>query len=240
MVIDAKGVYFKNLNNEIKNTNDYEIIINNCIGQRYIASGMSGKKIKINGIPGNALGSYLNGCEIFVNGNTQDAAGDTMNEGSIYIKGSSGDATGYAMRGGKIFVKDNIGYRAGIHMKEYGNKIPVLVAGGEAGSFLGEYQAGGIIIVLGLNSKGKIPVGRFCAAGMHGGKIYLRTKKIPFDIPEQVNIYKAQKSDIDDIYNIILEYCNVFEQDIKYILESDFYVLKANTKNPYKQLYVHV
>ena len=31
-------------------------------------------------------------------------------------------------------------------------KIPVMVIGGGAGSFLGEYQAGGVIIVLGLEA----------------------------------------------------------------------------------------
>lgn len=35
------------------------------------------------------------------------------------------------------------------HMKEYKEKVPVLVIGGRTGSFLGEYQAGGIIVVLG-------------------------------------------------------------------------------------------
>jgi glutamate synthase domain-containing protein 3 len=34
-------------------------------------------------------------------------------------------------------------------MKAYQDKIPILVIGGTAGSFLGEYQAGGLIIVLG-------------------------------------------------------------------------------------------
>mgnify|MGYP002508793462 CR=1 FL=1 len=59
---------------------------------------------------------------------------------------------GYAMRGGKIFVKGNAGYRAGIHMKAYEEKKPVMVIGGTAGSFLGEYQAGGVIVVLGLGA----------------------------------------------------------------------------------------
>lgn len=66
------------------------------------------------------------------------------------IHGSAGDAAGYAMRGGKIYVRDHAGYRAGIHMKEYKKKVPIMIIGGCAGSFLGEYQAGGILIVLGL------------------------------------------------------------------------------------------
>lgn len=85
-----------------------------------------------------------------------------MNDGAIFVHGSSGDATGYAMRGGKIYVRGNAGYRAGIHMKAYREKQPVLIIGGEAGSFLGEYQAGGIIIVLGLGSGGRAPGGPFC------------------------------------------------------------------------------
>ena len=68
---------FKELNNMVRTSDDVEIIIDNCIGQRYIASGLTGKKITINGTPGNALGSYLNGCSINVYGNAQDAVGDT-------------------------------------------------------------------------------------------------------------------------------------------------------------------
>lgn len=115
-------------------------------------------------MPGNALGAYLNGAEITVSGNAQDAVGDTMNEGKIVVHGQIGDAAGYAMRGGRIYIKGNAGYRAGIHMKAYKDKKPIMVIGGRAGSFLGEYQAGGIIIVLGLNIDGshcrKLPLHR--------------------------------------------------------------------------------
>lgn len=72
------------------------------------------------------------------------------------------------MRGGSIYVQGDAGYRAGIHMKAYRDKVPVLAVGGRAGSFLGEYQAGGYIVVLGLGGDGAPPVGRFCAAGCTG------------------------------------------------------------------------
>ncbi len=104
------------------------------------------------------MGAYLDGCEIVVNGSAQDAIGDTMNDGLIVIHGNSGDAAGYSMRGGKIFIKGDAGYRAGIHMKAYKDKFPVLVIGGKAGSFLGEYQAGGIILVLGIDTDSKTNV----------------------------------------------------------------------------------
>ena len=146
-----------------------------ALGQRYIGAGQSEGTIILNEVPGNALGAYLDGANIIVNCSAQDATGDTMNAGEITIHGSTGDAAGYAMRGGAIYVQGDAGYRAGIHMKEYKEKVPVLVIGGRTGSFLGEYQAGGIIVVLGIGSEDRQPVGNFCGTGMHGGRIYLRT-----------------------------------------------------------------
>jgi glutamate synthase domain-containing protein 3 len=188
MIIDAAGRDHRSLNEEIRKGGS-DITINGCLGQRFIASGMGGTRILINGTPGNALGAYLDGAEIIVRGNAQDAAGDTMNDGRIVIYGNAGDAAGYAMRGGEIYIRGNAGYRAGIHMKAYADKLPVMVIGGSCGSFLGEYQAGGMIIVLGLDkdapaagqkvkqTAGRAPghaAGNFCGTGMHGGRIYLR------------------------------------------------------------------
>lgn len=237
MNIDATNLDFKELNNKIKLSNDDNINIHNCIGQRYIASGLSDKIINISGTPGNAIGSYLNGSTIKIKGNSQDATGDTMNSGTIYVHGSCGDATGYAMRGGKIFVKDNIGYRAGIHMKAYKYKIPVIVVGGSAGSFLGEYQAGGIIIILGLYKDTSI-IGNFCGTGMYGGKIYIRANSLPSDIPKQIIVSSANSEDIMSIKPYIQEFCNEFDKNIDDILDAHFFVLFPNTNNKYKQTYV--
>lgn len=239
MNITAGEMHFKVLNDKIKACVGEEVVIDNCLGQRYIASGRSKGDIIINGTPGNALGCYLDGCKITVNGNAQDATGDTMNEGAIIIHGSSGDATGYAMRGGKIFVRDNAGYRAGIHMKAYKEKLPVLVIGGCAGSFLGEYQAGGVIVVLGLNSDTKTPVGYFCGTGMHGGKIFIRCEELPTDLPKQVVTREATKEDMAEINGYITEFCDEFKKSKKDVLSKKFYVLIPDTKNPYKQLYTH-
>lgn len=136
MTIDARGMHFQPLNEAVRSAGSSPVVIEQCVGQRYIGSGLSEKTIEINGTPGNALGAYLDGAEIVVHGNAQDATGDTMNEGTICIHGSSGDATGYAMRGGSIWVRGSIGYRGGIHMKEYREKSPLLVVGETAGSFL--------------------------------------------------------------------------------------------------------
>ena len=127
MTIDTRDMDFARLNRQIREGGQ-DCHLKNCIGQRFIAAGVSGKRLTIDGVPGNALGAYLNGAEITVNGNAQDAVGDTMNEGRIVINGNIGDAAGYAMRGGKIFIKGNAGYRAGIHMKAYKEKKPVMVS----------------------------------------------------------------------------------------------------------------
>lgn len=241
MRIKAGVMDQQELNNLVRESVDSEIIIDQCTGQRYIASAMGGKTITINGTPGNALGCYLNGCEIRVNGNTQEATGDTMNEGTIYVNGSAGDATGYGMRGGKIIIKGNSGYRTGIHMKSYKDKIPVVVIGGAAGSFLGEYQAGGLIVVLGMNTKSKDIVGNFCGTGMHGGKIFLRCneKGLPKNLPAQVVAKEADAKDMKEIDDYLDEYCTAFGEDKKTILDHTFYVLSPDTKNPYRQLYTY-
>lgn len=239
MKINAEDLHFKVLNEKIKDASDTDIVIDHCVGQRYIGSGLKGKDITINGTPGNALGAYLDGCTIRINGNAQDATGDTMNDGTLYIHGSSGDACGYAMRGGKIFIRDNAGYRAGIHMKQYKDKKPVLVIGGCAGSFLGEYLAGGLIIVLNLENDGKSTVGNFCGTGMHGGKIYLRSDKLPEDLPKQVIAREATEEDMEEINPYLEEFCNEFSKDYKSVVEKKFYCLIPDTKNPYKQLYTY-
>jgi glutamate synthase domain-containing protein 3 len=249
-VINAKNeqgkiIYYKQLNESIRACEDSEIILENVCGQRYIGDGIGGKKITVNGTPGNGLCAYMNGSDVIVNGNAQDATGDTMNEGTLTVYGSSGDATGYGMRGGKLYIRDNAGYRAGIHMKEYKEKFPVLIIGGETGSFLGEYQAGGVIIVLGLDNTnrtipvGQPPVGNFCGTGMHGGRIYLRCNDEPQNLPKQVAIRKADDDDKNQIKDYIKEYSEKFGLNADEILGANFYVLTANSKNPYKRLYVN-
>ena len=237
MLLDAKNMDHAALNEAIRQA-DEEIEVVNCLGQRFIGTGSCGKNITIHGIPGNALGAYLNGAEITVHGNAQDAVGDTMNAGKIVIHGSIGDAAGYAMRGGEIFVQGNAGYRAGIHMKEYGEKVPVLVIGGCAGSFLGEYQAGGVIMVLGLNRGNKRIVHNFPCTGMHGGKLILRGDCTDVTFPGQVSTRTPTDADHILIRKYVTEYCGLFGTDIEEVLRSPFTVVTPDSANPYKQMYV--
>lgn len=238
--IDVGLRAFDELNKEIRACTDTELVLNNVQGQRYIGCALARRSIHINGTPGNALGSYLDGCTIVVNGNAQDATGDTMNEGSIIIHGSCGDAAGYSMRGGRIFIRDSAGYRSGIHMKAYQEKQPVIIIGDRAGSFLGEYLAGGTIIVLGLHQGGKAPVGYFCGTGMHGGKIYLRCDTLPSDLPQQVSASDATPEDFAEISEYLEDYCSTFALDKEALLSNHFFVLRPNSSAPYKMLYTNV
>lgn len=227
---------FASLNENIRNSSSKEFRIINCCGQRFIATGIGEGRFEIEGVPGNALGAYLNGADVTVLGNAQDAVGDTMNDGKIIVHGSIGDAAGYAMRGGKLYVKGNAGFRAGIHMKEYHEKIPVIMIGGNAGNFLGEYQAGGIIVVLGLGG-GKI-IGDYPCTGMHGGRMYLRSDCSSIDFPSQVSVKNATDEDMERIKEYVTEFCELFGYDESEVLSSPFTVVTPDSSNPYKQMYV--
>ncbi len=235
--IEANGLSYSQLNETIRHAGK-ECRICACQGQRFIAAGMSGKRLEIDGIPGNALGAYLGGGSITVNGNAQDAVGDTMNAGRIVIRGSVGDAAGYAMRGGEIYIRDNAGYRAGIHMKAYKQHKPVIVIGGRAGSFLGEYQAGGLILVLGLHTDGRPVVNFFPCTGMHGGKMVFRGDVSNIRFPDQVTLRSATVEDIAEITPYIREYCRLFERDAEAMLRDKYTVITPDSKNPYQQMYV--
>ena len=241
--IDANGLAYRDLNRAIHDASgDCDVV--GCLGQRFIGAGLGEKRIDIHGVPGNALGAYLDGAEIRVFGNAQDAVGDTMNAGRIIIHGSVGDACGYAMRGGEIYVRGNAGYRAGVHMKAYGDRCPVMVVGGRTGSFLGEYQAGGLIIVLGLeNGEGNTTrprpiVSNFCCTGMHGGTVILRGTCEGVRFPEGVCVHEATDEDLAQAVPYVRNYGAFFGVNPEEILASPYTVVSPRQSNPYTSFYV--
>ena len=235
--IDASQLDHHQLNEQVRRHSG-ALLITGCLGQRFIGAGTEQGHLEIAGTPGNALGAYLNGACIEVRGNAQDAVGDTMNDGRIIVHGSIGDAAGYAMRGGEIYVQGDAGYRAGIHMKAYGDKLPALVIGGTAGSFLGEYQAGGVILVLGLSRTARSIVSNFPCTGMHGGKLYLRSECGDLRLPKQVKALPATEEDLSEIGRYVHNYCAYFGGEPDNIMAAPFTVITPDTKNPYRQMYV--
>ncbi len=238
--IDAERMHYKDLNCLLRsiNSNGAERIeIRNVYGQRYIGTDLDAEvQIDICGTPGNNLGAFMNGPRIVVTGNAQDGCGNTMNEGQIVIHGNAGDITGYSMRGGKIFVRDDAGYRVGIHMKQYHGKKPQLVIGGIAQDFLGEYMAGGVILILGLNlCEGECCTARFVGTGMHGGVIYERGNIL--EVGKGTKIMKLGKRDSCIIETLVKEFCDHFGADYEKVMNAKFRKIVPVSKRPYGQLY---
>jgi glutamate synthase domain-containing protein 3 len=238
--IDAEGMHYKDLNSllrAISSNGAEKIEIHNVCGQRYIGTDLDAEvQIDIYGTPGNDLGAFMNGPNVVVHGNAQDGCGNTMNEGKIVVHGHAGDITGHSMRGGKIFVRDDVGYRVGIHMKEYQGKKPKLVIGETAQDFLGEYMAGGVILVLGLNlPEGECCKARFVGTGMHGGVIYERGDIL--EVGKGTKVMKVGKRDSRVIESLVKEYCEHFGVDFEKVMSAKFRKIVPLSKRPYGALY---
>lgn len=245
MKIDARGMHYWELNERIHDAvlkGIKEIDIVNVLGQRYIGTGI-GEKVTINvyGTPGSDLGAFMDGPVINVFGSCQDVIGNTMNNGKIVVHKDAGNVVGLSMRGGKIFIKGSVGYRTGIHIKAYKDQCPVIVIGGKAGDFLGEYMAGGILVVLGIFGREKDPiVGRFIATGMHGGTIYIRGSINKSHVAHDVSIEEIDENDLSALKNIIQEFCDAFGiTDPNSILSHQFLKLRPKSHRPYGQMYAY-
>jgi glutamate synthase domain-containing protein 3 len=242
--IDAGGVYYRELNASLRKaiTNSTRRIeLRNVYGQRYIGTDLDKPvDIEIFGTPGNDLGAFMNGPRIIVHGNAQDGCGNTMNEGEIVIHGHAGDIIGLSARGGKIFVREDVGYRAGIHMKEYQGRRPALVIGGTAQDFVGEYMAGGVLILLGLNLKeGENHKANFIGTGMHGGVIYLRGSVEEHQLGKEVGVAKLDEADLKVLRQLVGEFAAHFGYDADEIMNHKFIKLFPRWLRPYGRLYAY-
>jgi len=241
MSIDARGLDHRALNQALRGavaTADGEIEIVNVNGHRYIAAGFrSEARIRVRGVAGNDLGAFMDGPRIVVEGNAQDGAGNTMNAGLIAVRGDARDVTGYAMRGGRIFILGDVGYRAGIHMKAYKESFPTIVVGGSCGDFLGEYMAGGVIVVLN-RAKQPCATGIFTGTGMHGGTIYIRGGAPKERLAKEVGAGPLEEADRQLLAQLVGEFCECFGLAERYS-PAEFVKYRAFTHRPYGQLYAY-
>jgi glutamate synthase domain-containing protein 3 len=242
--IDAGGVYYRELNASLRKAitdSVRRIELRNVYGQRYIGTDLDRPVIiEIFGTPGNDLGAFMNGPRIIVHGNAQDGCGNTMNEGEIVVHGHAGDIIGLSARGGKIFVREDVGYRAGIHMKEYQGRRPALVIGGTAQDFVGEYMAGGVLILLGLNlKKGENHKANFIGTGMHGGVIYLRESVEEYQLGKEVGVARLEEADHKVLKELVGEFATHFGYDAQEILKYKFIKLFPRWLRPYGRLYAY-
>jgi glutamate synthase domain-containing protein 3 len=244
VTIDARGIFYRELNarlRQLARNGARKIALQNVYGQRYIGTDLGRPiEIEIFGTPGNDLGAFMDGPKIIVHGNAQDGCGNTMNNGQIIIHGHAGDILGLSARGGKIFVREDAGYRAAIHMKEYQGKRPVVVIGGTAQDFLGEYMAGGILILLGLNVKEEEGhKANFIGTGMHGGIIYLRGEVHEYQLGKEVGVAEPSENDYLTLKELVGEFAYHFGYDAEKILKHKFVKLFPLCLRPYGRLYAY-
>lgn len=239
--IEASGMHYRDLNAQIREATEQGVErfeIRDVTGQRYIGTNLRRPaKIDIWGTPGNDLAAFADGLSIEVHGNAQDGCGNTMNSGEIVIHGRAGDILGYSMRGGRIFVRDDVGYRAAIHMKEYGDKKPAIVVGGSAQHFVGEYMAGGTLVLLDLEGKGHHA--EFVGTGMHGGAIFLRGKIDPHQLGREVGVTEPSDEDLSNLMSLLRDFADRFELDLTEITSEPFLKLFPQSVRPYGRLYAY-
>jgi glutamate synthase domain-containing protein 3 len=244
VVVDCLGRHYREVNHELRGLVEQgveSLRLINVAGQRYLGTNLQRPvRITIEGVPGNDLGAFMDGPRIQVLGDAQDGCGNTMNSGVLAIHGSAGDIIGHSMRGGSIYIRDNVGYRVGIHMKEYGAAQPVIVIGGTAQHFLGEYMAGGVLIVLGR----RLPLdrehpSRYIGAGMHGGVIYIAGKVNEAFLGKEVGMLPLSDADRAVLQKHVGEYARAFGLEAEPLLARPFAKLYPKTVRPYGRLYAY-
>jgi glutamate synthase domain-containing protein 3 len=244
LVIDAKGMYYRDLNRRVREAvarGEKEITLSNVNGQYYIGDGLRGDAtIVVKGTPGNDLAAFMDGPTIVVEGNAQDNIGNTMNGGKVIVRGNAGDVLGYGMRGGKLHILGDVGYRVGIHMKGLKKAAPTVVVGGTAGDFFGEYMAGGTLVLLGLDLKPGAPiVGDYVATGMHGGAIFIRGEVDERSCGAEVGIMDPDEDDLKALRAALAEYCSDLNLDLGEVLKKPFKKLAPVSLRPYGNLYAY-
>ena len=123
-------------------------------------------------------------------------------------------------------------------MQEFRDMKPVLVIGENAGSFLGEYMAGGTIVLLGLHIKrGEKLFGTHCASGMHGGKIFVRGAIPKENLSPNIKVASLSDEDKKELGSYVKKYCKYFDADFTAIMEKPFKKLIPITSRPYANLY---
>lgn len=241
--IEVGRMHYRELNRRIQEKareGACRFTLTGVVGQRYIGAGLeAGISIEIEGVPGQDLGVFMGGAHITVRGNAQDGVGNTMNDGTLIIHGSVGDIPGHMARGGRIYVKGSAGFRAGIMMKEYGNRHPVLIVGETAGDYLGEYMAGGQLVVLGYGlPDGVSPVGGQVGTGMFGGTLYIRGPVQLHQLGRGAVLAPAASGDLEEVAAALEEFARIFGLDLDRILAAPFQVIRRAGERPYGNLYV--
>jgi NADPH-dependent glutamate synthase beta subunit-like oxidoreductase/glutamate synthase domain-containing protein 3/NAD-dependent dihydropyrimidine dehydrogenase PreA subunit len=147
------------------------------IGGRLFREDGSQLHITVDGPAGQRLGSMgFEGTRIDVMGPASDDVGWLNAGAEIVIHGNAGNGVANAMAQGKVMVAGNIGAR-GMTMTKQNPRFdpPELWVLGSVGDYFGEFMAGGIAVVCGIDGQDPDNVlGYRPFVGMVGGRVFFR------------------------------------------------------------------
>lgn len=147
------------------------------IGGRLWKAGNDTVHIKVSGHPGQRTGSMgFPNTFIEVVGPASDDVGWLNGGAKIVVHGHAGNGVANAMAQGKIYIAGNIGAR-GMTMTKANPRfdLPELWVLGSVGDYFGEFMAGGIAVICGVDAQTPDNVlGYRPFVGMVGGKVFFR------------------------------------------------------------------
>jgi len=236
-VIDASNLSSFELNQMILDEvrkGRRRIRVLNVLGHRFIGANIAalapeGTTITLIGTVGDCLANFNQRINFIVQGNCGDDLADTMHGGRVIVYGDVRDVAAQALQGGVVFVRGSVGNRAGIQMREYLDRRPYFIIGGGADDYLGEYMAGGVIIILGLTrSSRRRVVGNYIASGLVGGRIYIRSR-----VDDSTIGVQPPKEDIQLYLSSLVEE-GVLEQStyLKIVSKTDFSYYRLREELP--------
>lgn len=145
------------------------------LGGRLWGSGDDPVHIRIAGQPGQRVGSMgFPNTFIEIFGPASDDVGWLNAGATIVVHGNAGNGVGNAMAQGKIYIQGNIGAR-GMTMTKHNPRFdaPELWVLGSVGDYFGEFMAGGVAVVCGVDTQNPDNVlGYRPLVGMVGGKVF--------------------------------------------------------------------
>lgn len=235
MEINAENMLFDRLNALVKASSDKKIIIRNVLGQRYIASGAENKEILIYGVAGNALGCVP---QQHLGQGLRKRTGrrGRHHEFRFYYRirargrhhrlrharrhyyggGRRGVPCGHPHEGIRQSRPEN-------HNRRQSGRLSGRISGGR------HYSCAWNRI------RKRLPGRRVLRDGQYGGKIYIRTRSMPRDLPPQVDV--KTNADKSEILPLIKEYCSCFGADFNSLSKDEYMLLTPSTSNIYKRLY---
>ncbi len=103
-----------------------------------------------------------------------------------------------------------------------------------AKDYLGEYMAGGTILVLGLN--GGNPVGRSLGAGMHGGRIFVRGTVDQEQLGPGAAISPLNLDDEKEVRGLLDDFVGSFGSEVPYDMR-EYTKVAPSSSRPFSGYY---